>query len=125
MYDIGTEESEENVLVVTHGGWLKNFVEHLISSVDQFSLFNINHSKKNTICGNTGITRLELYQENKKDEPRQIVFTSFYDIQHLTSTGKHSVYADGVWKEKNKSSFYAQLDKDAYNQSLILLLIQS
>lgn len=96
MFDIGkTGNSNENILVVTHGGWLKVLILHLSSKPDQFLLTNFDDSRKETICGNTGITRLELCPV-KNNKPRNIIFSSFYNVDHLTTTGKHSIYADGV-----------------------------
>jgi len=82
-------EVEENVLVVTHGGWLKYLLLYFQND-SRFKLQNVDASRINTIPGNTGVTRLSILKK-EEDQPRQIIFNSLHDTSHLEKAGLTSI----------------------------------
>lgn len=75
-------DSDERVLVASHGAFLACFLEYLIQSKDKFVLENVDVKKAREPAPTTGVTQIRI---GKPDEQgiRTLSFLELHDQKHL------------------------------------------
>lgn len=78
-------ENEENVLVVTHGGWLMGLLDHLVDCPHDIEDFD--ESLVHLRPHNTATTKLVIhkhdYSKSNEGSKRKVTVKHVHDISHL------------------------------------------
>ena len=81
-------KKDENILAVSHGGWILCFLDYLVANSEKFELQNYVHEHpEKRIIWNTGRTKIEVGridpEENNNTNRRKLKFVHVHCIKHL------------------------------------------
>jgi broad specificity phosphatase PhoE len=84
LVDTGTESSAENILVVTHGVFIRCLLDNILENPDLYEVQNADEELRERVPKNTCRTRFSVGQiKENPNGKRAISFTHYFDLEHL------------------------------------------
>jgi len=83
LYKLRDGEKNENVLLVTHGGWIMYFMKHIYHNKGKYSLKNFDPSTALSIHRNTGMTQVQIQTTEEVKDKLVLSFSAINDTSHL------------------------------------------